>query len=138
MLFKKIFLKFVTFLTKSPMTHNKAEIIRSIINNLEEGKATDIVCFECPSDLVFDFVIVASGTSSRHLDGVSEKILMLLKHDFELKPLKDGRNKSWITIDATNIIIHFMMPEERHKYNIEDLMEQMRTRRVPFDAPSYI
>ena len=67
-------------------------------------------------------MIIASGTSSRHVSALAEK----LKTRLELKGVKglniEGKNQSdWVVMDAGDIIVHLFRPEVRSFYNIEKM-----------------
>lgn len=67
-------------------------------------------------------MIIASGTSSRHVSALADK----LKTRLELKGVKgihiEGKTQAdWVAIDVGDIIIHLFRPEVRSFYNIEKM-----------------
>ncbi len=69
-----------------------------------------------------DYMIVASGTSSRHVQALAEKV----KHKLEMKGIKgvviEGIPQcDWVAIDAGDVIVHLFRPEVREFYNIEKM-----------------
>ena len=67
-------------------------------------------------------MIVASGTSSRHVNALAQK----LKTRLELKGVKgmcmEGMSQcDWVAIDAGDVIVHLFRPEVRDFYNIEKM-----------------
>lgn len=71
---------------------------------------------------IADYMIVASGTSTRHVNALAEK----LSERLNILGLKDIRiegqeNSEWIIVDAGDVIIHLFKPEVRSFYNIEKM-----------------
>lgn len=83
----------------------------------------DIVTIGLKEDLALsDYMIIASGTSSRHVQALAERI----KHKMEMKGLKGIRIEGmpqcdWVAIDAGDVIVHLFRPEVRAFYNIEKM-----------------
>jgi ribosome-associated protein len=98
--------------------------IEKMLNN---NKATDIQCIDLKGkSSIADFMIVASGNSSRHIQALSE----ILLDDLKKKGLNDchleGRNSSdWKLIDAKDIIVHIFHPEKRKIYNLERMWSEL-------------
>ncbi len=94
-----------------------------IIKSLDTDKAENILCVDLGENApIADYMIIASGTSSRHINGIARK----LKERLHLKGIKDvnieGMSQSdWIVIDAGDVIIHLFRPEVREFYNIEKM-----------------
>ena len=69
-------------------------------------------------------MIIASGTSDRHVKSISDKLIYFLKHHqsekihYSYEGLDDGK---WVLIDAISIMIHIFQPEIRDFYNLEEL-----------------
>ncbi len=98
---------------------------KSIINNLEDSKAQDVVtiALKDKSDAC-DFMIVTSGTSDRHVAAIAEKLVKFLKHECneEISYQTEGINEGkWVLIDAGQIVVHIFIPEMRDFYNLEAL-----------------
>ncbi len=71
---------------------------------------------------IADYMVVASGTSSRHVSAIAQK----LKGRLELRGVKqikiEGADQcDWVAIDAGDIIVHLFRPEVRSFYNIEKM-----------------
>ena len=99
----------------------------NILTQLEDNKALDIISIDLKGKTsVADFMIVASGNSSRHIHALSEILLEKLKK----KGLNDchleGRNsKDWKLIDAKDIIIHIFHPDRRKFYDLEKMWSEL-------------
>lgn len=107
------------------MTHEKSpENIRDIlIQTLEDNKAEDIVSISLHGKSpLADFMIIASGRSSRHVVGLSNNLDEALSKAGVTKSKFDGReNGDWVLVDTGDIIIHLFKPEVREFYNIEKI-----------------
>tara|TARA_A100000164_G_scaffold339897_1_gene335310 strand:+ start:292 stop:672 length:381 start_codon:yes stop_codon:yes gene_type:complete len=69
-----------------------------------------------------DYMIVASGTSSRQVVSSSEKLIENLKSKFGIIPRAEGlAGAFWVLIDAGDIIIHIFRPEVREYYQLEKM-----------------
>ena len=95
-------------LIESTLSLNKAENIVSI--NLK-GKS-----------YIADYMIIASGTSSRHIQSLSEILLSTLEKKGVGKFKIEGRTSDgWKLIDAIDIIVHVFHPEKRKFYDLEKM-----------------
>ena len=94
------------------LTDNKASEIKSI--NLKDKTS------------IADFMIVASGNSSRHIQALSEILLDKLKKIGIDNCKLEGRNSNeWKLIDANDIIIHIFHPEKRKFYDLEKMWSEL-------------
>ncbi len=91
-----------------------------IIKVLEEKKAENILCFDLSKHGGFcDSVIIASGTSSRHVQSLARLLLKdLKKHVLHIEGLETG---DWVLIDCNDTVVHIFKPEIRDYYNLEQL-----------------
>lgn len=95
-----------------------------IINALEDLKAKDIVCLDVENlTSVTDYMIVATGTSSRHIKSIALKVLETTKkHGFSsLGTEGNHASDDWILIDLGDAIVHVMLAEARDFYQLERL-----------------
>ena len=101
--------------------------IRKIIEKtLNKNKANNIVTIDLKKkSYIADYMIIASGTSSRHLQSISENILVELKK-FGLNNCRiEGYESSeWKLVDAIDIIVHLFHPEKRTFYDIEKMWSE--------------
>ena len=88
---------------------------------LNDNKAIDVSSIDLKDkSSVADYMIVASGTSSRHLQALSEMILEKLKKEGVSNCRLEGKDSNeWKLIDGIDIIIHIFNPEKRKFYNLE-------------------
>ena len=94
------------------LSNNKAIEIRSI--NLKDKTS------------IADFMIVASGNSSRHIQALSEILLDALKKKGINNCRLEGKDSDdWKLIDAIDIIIHIFHPKKRKFYNLERMWSEL-------------
>ena len=96
---------------------NQIEII------LDDNKAKNIVSINLKEKShIADYMIIASGTSSRHLQSLSENLISELKKIGVYNCRMEGRDSSdWKLVDAIDIIIHIFHPEKREFYDLEKM-----------------
>lgn len=94
-----------------------------ILDALDENKAEDIVTIELEGkSTIADYMIIASGRSSRHVVGLSNHIAEALAKAGMSKAKFDGKeNGDWVLGDAGDVIVHLFRPEVRDFYNIEKI-----------------
>ena len=93
---------------------------------LNDNKATNVSSIDLKNkSSVADYMIVASGTSSRHLQALAEMILAKLKKEGISNCRLEGKDSSeWKLIDGIDIIIHIFSPNKREFYNLEKMWAQ--------------
>ena len=99
----------------------------TIIQTLDLNKAHDIVSIDLKDkSSVADFMIIASGTSSRHIQSLSEQVLEKFK-DSGLKDLKiEGKESTeWKLVDGIDLIVHIFHPEKRKFYELEKIWSEL-------------
>jgi len=94
---------------------------------LNDNKAIDVSSIDLKDkSSVADYMIVASGTSSRHLQALSEMILEKLKKEGISNCRLEGKDSNeWKLIDGIDIIIHIFNPEKRKFYNLEKMWSEL-------------
>jgi ribosome-associated protein len=103
------------------------QLNNEIKNILNDNKAIEIKSVNLKEKTsIADFMIVASGTSSRHIQALSEILLNeLKKKGIEDCRLEGRDSKEWKLIDAKDIIIHIFHPEKRKFYNLEKMWSEL-------------
>ncbi|MGJ8524645.1 Ribosomal silencing factor RsfS [Halomonadaceae bacterium LMG 33818] len=102
-------------------------VLPLVIDALEELKAQDIVQLDVAElTSVTDVMVVASGTSSRHVNAVANNVVEKLKGS-GIQPLGvEGRDGSeWVLVDAGDVVVHIMIPETRKLYDLEKLWSDL-------------
>ena len=98
-----------------------------IIKTLDINKALDIVSIDLEGkSSVADFMIIASGTSSRHIQALSEQVLEMLKNNGIKNSKIEGIDSSeWKLVDGIDIIVHIFHPEKRKFYELEKIWSEL-------------
>ena len=94
---------------------------------LNDNKAIEIKSINLKNKTsIADFMIIASGNSSRHIQALSEAVLERLKENGINNCRLEGReSKDWKLIDANDIIIHIFHPEKRKFYDLERMWSEL-------------
>ena len=103
-----------------------SDLKQIIISTLDNNKAQDIVSIDLKDkSSVADYMIIASGTSSRHIQALSEQVLEKLK-DSGIKDSKiEGKDSAeWKLVDGIDLIIHIFHPEKRKFYDLEKMWSE--------------
>ncbi|MEM8593198.1 MAG: ribosome silencing factor [Pseudomonadota bacterium] len=100
------------------------EMLKQIaINALEEMKALDVVEIDVTGkSSVTDCMIVASGTSNRHVKSCADTVVEDVKKNGIVPISIEGREESqWVLVDLGDVVVHVFQEETRALYAIEDL-----------------
>ena len=102
------------------------DIKKNIEKILDNNKASNITSIDLKNkSYIADYMIIASGTSSRHLQALSEILLIELKKIGLEKCRIEGRESNdWKLVDANDIIIHIFHPEKRKFYDLEKMWSE--------------
>ena len=94
---------------------------------LHDNKAVEVKSINLKDKTsIADFMIIASGNSSRHIQALSEILLDKLKKKGIKNCRLEGRDSNdWKLIDAIDIIIHIFHPEKRKFYNLEKMWSEL-------------
>ena len=98
-----------------------------VINTLDINKAQDIVSIDLKDkSSMADFMIIASGTSSRHIQSLSEQVLEKLKNSGVKDSRIEGKDSSeWKLVDGIDLIVHIFHPEKRKFYELEKMWSEL-------------
>ena len=98
-----------------------------LINTLDLNKAKDIVTINLKGkSSMADYMIIASGTSSRHLQSLSEQVLEKLKDNGIKNSKIEGKESSeWKLVDGIDLIVHIFHPEKRKFYELEKIWSEL-------------
>ena len=98
-----------------------------IITTLNNNKALDIISIDLDGKTsIADYMIVASGTSSRHIQALSEQVLNQFKKNGIINCKIEGRDSSdWKLIDGIDLIVHIFNPEKRKFYELEKIWSEL-------------
>jgi len=108
-----------------------------VVDVLDDAKAQDVEVFDLRERNTFaDFMVVASGTSTRQNKAMADRLGMKLKELGLTAPLGvEGQQQGeWVLVDLNDIIVHLMLPQTRLFYNLEKLWHettQIRPAQIP-------
>ena len=102
------------------------EIKNNIEKILDDNKAKNITSINLKNkSYIADYMIIASGTSSRHLQALSEILVTQLKRLGINNCRIEGKDsKDWKLVDAQDIIVHIFHPEKREFYDLEKMWSE--------------
>ena len=103
------------------------QLKKEIENILSDNKATEIKSINLKDKTsIADFMIIATGNSSRHIQALSEILLdNLKKKGIDNCRLEGKDSNEWKLIDARDIIIHIFHPEKRKFYDLERMWSEL-------------
>mgnify|MGYP001174653605 FL=1 len=98
-----------------------------IINTLDSNKALDVISIDLKDkSSMADYMIIASGTSSRHIQSLSEQVLEKLKINGVKDCKIEGKaSNDWKLVDGIDVIIHIFNPEKRKFYELEKMWSEL-------------
>ena len=104
------------------MTEN-TKLNSNIKKILNDGKAENIVSIPLEGkSSIADYMIIANGTSSRHITALSNQISTKLKKlGLQIFSIEGQREGNWILVDAGDVIIHLFREEVREFYNLDKM-----------------
>jgi|TARA_B100001540_G_scaffold207189_1_gene182482 ribosome-associated protein len=104
-----------------------SDLKETIINTLDSNKALDIVTIDLAGkSSIADYMIIASGTSSRHIQALSEQVLEQFKKNGILNSKIEGKNSNdWKLVDGIDLIVHIFNPEKRKFYELEKIWSEL-------------
>ena len=114
-----------------PATNKSADettselLLARILTSLENDKAEDIVQIDLRGrSSIGDYMIIASGRSSRQVSAISEKLVDNIKQDLGHSSKVEGKaSGDWVLIDTGDVIVHVFRPEVREFYQLEKMWQ---------------
>lgn len=99
------------------------QLVDTALAALEDLKAKEIVSLDVRSmTSLADVMIIASGTSSRHVKSLADNVVEKVKEaGFRPLGMEGERDAEWILIDLAGVIVHVMLPATRAFYDLERL-----------------
>jgi len=93
------------------------------VDALEELKARDITHLDVAKLTdVTDLMIIASGTSTRHVSALAQNLVEKAKEQgLQPRGVEGGANADWVLVDLGDVVVHVMLPEARALYDLERL-----------------
>ena len=105
---------------------NVSDIKFTIEKILDDNKAQNIISIDLKNkSYIADYMVVASGTSSRHLQSLSEILVAELKKIGLNDCRIEGRDSAeWKLVDTIDVIVHIFHPEKREFYDLEKMWSE--------------
>jgi ribosome-associated protein len=99
------------------------EMLRLVLTRLDDMKAEDITQIDLRGkSAIADYMVVATGTSNRHVGSIADRVVDGLRAAGVAKPRVEGMpNCDWVLIDAGDVIVHVFRQEVRTFYGLEKM-----------------
>ena len=112
---------------------SKAASLKTVVlDALDDMKALEVKFLDVRglTDIA-DFMVIASGTSDRHVRSVAQRVVEKAKEaGFRPHGVEGQQDGDWVLIDLNEIIIHVMLPRVREFYGLEKLWDMTATKRA--------
>ena len=126
-----------TTISKPHTACDADQILELITTSLDDDKAENILTIPLrDKSAIADYMVVASGASSRQVAAMAEHIEFKLKQNkIAILGLEGLRQADWVLIDANDVVVHLFRPEVREFYGLErmwanDAVEEIVTVRT--------
>ena len=98
-----------------------------ILDTLNSNKALDIISIDLKNkSSMADYMIIASGTSSRHIQALSEQVLEKLKiNGIKNSKIEGKESLDWKLVDGIDLIVHIFNPDKRKFYELEKIWSEL-------------
>ena len=110
--------------TRMPEPPPSAEaLLLQVHAAMEEIKARDVTEIDVRGKTsVTDYMVVASGTSTRHVKSIADEVVRFAKKTGVMPLGVEGeREAEWVLVDLGDVIVHVMLPRVREYYALERL-----------------
>ena len=98
------------------------KLLKLVEKTLDDNKAQDIVTIDLKGKTsIANFMVIASGTSNRHVASLADKLKSELKNNGYHCSSEGEEKANWILIDTFDVIVHIFCPEVREFYNLEKM-----------------
>ncbi|MGX9355854.1 ribosome silencing factor [Roseobacteraceae bacterium S113] len=99
------------------------ELLAGILKSLDDSKAEEVVEIDLRGKTsIGDYMVIASGRSTRQVAAMAEKLITTLKTDFDRVSKVEGKDTGdWVLIDTGDVIVHIFRPEVREFYQLEKM-----------------
>ena len=113
-----------------------AELKDLVLAAVEDRKGIDPVVLQVSSlTEVTDYMMMVSGTSSRHVKAIVDNVLEMAKeHDVRVLGVEGRDRNDWVLVDIADVVLHVMRPQTRSFYDLERLWEVLES--TPAETPT--
>ena len=114
---------------KQTEVKDEDKVLEIIEKTLEDNKAEDVVVIDLKRKTsIANQMVVASGTSQRHVAALAEKVQENLKAAGYTSTSEGEEKADWVLIDAFDVIVHIFKPEVRAFYSLEKMWSAIKSR----------
>jgi ribosome-associated protein len=101
--------------------HTAEDLHQLILQSLDDDQAQDVTSIPLAGkSSIGDYMVIASGRSTRHVASIAEKLAERMKAEFGIPTRIEGLpTADWVLLDAGDVIVHLFRPEVRSFYNLE-------------------
>lgn len=101
------------------------QLLSLIISSLEQDGAEDILDIPLAGKSpVADFMVIATGRSTRQVSALCDNLVERLKHDAGVASRVEGKEAAdWVLVDAGDVVVHLFRPEVREFYQLEKMWQ---------------
>ena len=118
---------------KRTRTRTRRSLETVVVEALEDMKAANIKVLDVRSLTdITDFMVIASGTSDRHVRSVADRVIEKAKEaGFRAFGSEGERDGEWVLVDLPDVLVHIMLPRVREFYGLEKLWSDSYSRPLP-------
>ena len=108
-----------------PTQPSSEVLLARILKSLDDDKAENVVQIDLQGKTqIGDYMVIATGRSTRQVSAMAEKLMDCLKQDFGRLSKVEGRDVGdWVLVDTGDVIVHIFRPEVRDFYQLEKLWQ---------------
>ncbi|MFQ1702297.1 ribosome silencing factor [Loktanella agnita] len=109
----------------APKMATSEGLLTAVLKSLDDDKGEDIVQINLRGKSEMgDYMVIASGRSTRQVSAMAEKLTDRLKQEFGVISKVEGKTAGdWVLIDTGDIIVHIFRPEVREFYQLEKMWQ---------------
>lgn len=110
-------------IAQTKRTPSAEDLLKLVETSLDDDKAENAVVVDLSGKTaIADYLVIASGTSQRHVGAMADHIQRRMKEQGLKGAAAEGLNQcDWVLIDAGDVIVHLFRPEVREFYNLEKI-----------------
>jgi ribosome-associated protein len=117
---------------KASKTRTPPSLAQVVLDALADMKAMDVKAMDVRGITdITDTMVVASGTSDRHVKSIADRVLQRCKEaGYRPYGMEGERDGEWVLLDLQDVVLHVMLPRVREFYALEKLWEGSAARRA--------
>jgi ribosome-associated protein len=102
---------------------NSEQLCELVLEALADVKAKDVITLDVRKmTSVTDYMVIASGTSNRHVKALAEAVAEKAReHGHRPSGIEGEAGGEWVLLDLQDVLVHVMLPRVREFYNLEKL-----------------